>query len=89
MSGSFEKQLAKDEKAGNYPYIRPKDAATLLILDRDDRGSVKLLMGRRHMRHAFMPGKFVFPGGRVDVSDSRVTDVLPIIRTSRRSLRRT
>ncbi|TYC66090.1 NUDIX hydrolase [Stappia sp. BW2] len=77
MSGSFEKQLAKDEKAGNYPYIRPKDAATLLILDRDGQGPVKLLMGRRHMRHAFMPGKFVFPGGRVDVSDSRITDVLP------------
>ena len=44
MSGSFEKQLAKDEKAGDYPYIRPKDAATLLILDRDSGGTVRLLM---------------------------------------------
>ncbi|MEM9630079.1 MAG: NUDIX hydrolase [Pseudomonadota bacterium] len=77
MSGSFEKQLAKDEKAGNYPYIRPKDAATLLILDRDARGTIKLLMGRRHMRHTFMPGKFVFPGGRVDPADSRISHVLP------------
>lgn len=77
MSGSFEKQLARDEKAGDYPYIRPKDAATLLILDRDPTGNVRLLMGRRHRRHTFMPGKFVFPGGRVDPSDSRIANVLP------------
>lgn len=77
MTGSFERQLAKDEKAGDYPYIRPKDAATLLILDRGKDGNVKLLMGRRHMRHTFMPGKFVFPGGRVDPGDSRISNVLP------------
>ena len=77
MTGTFEKQLAKDEKAGDYPYIRPKDAATLLILDRDAKGAVRLLMGRRHMRHTFMPGKFVFPGGRVDPADSRISGVLP------------
>jgi 8-oxo-dGTP pyrophosphatase MutT (NUDIX family) len=77
MTGSFEKQLAKDEQAGDHPYIRPKDAATLLILDRENDGTVRLLMGRRHMRHAFMPGKFVFPGGRVDPTDSRISNVLP------------
>ncbi|MEP3047567.1 MAG: NUDIX hydrolase [Roseibium sp.] len=77
MTGSIEKQFAKDERAGNFPYIRPKDAATLLILDRTPSGKVCLLMGRRHMRHTFMPGKFVFPGGRVDPADSRITNVLP------------
>jgi len=77
MTGTFEKQLAKDERAGDYPYIRPKDAATLLILDRSSSGHVRLLMGRRHMRHTFMPGKFVFPGGRVDPADSRIANVLP------------
>jgi len=51
--------------------LRPRDAGTLILLDR--RGKEFLvLMGRRHMRHAFMPGKFVFPGGRTDPSDSRV-----------------
>ncbi|RJG45393.1 NUDIX hydrolase [Mesorhizobium sp. DCY119] len=56
---------------------RPRDAATLMLLDRkgDD---VFVLMGRRHASHAFMPGKFVFPGGRTDPADSRipVTDSL-------------
>ncbi len=77
MTDSFVKQLSKDERAGNYPYIRPKDAATLLILDHSGKGPVRLLMGRRHMRHTFMPGKFVFPGGRVDAADSRISNVFP------------
>lgn len=77
MSVSMHNRLAKDEQAGDFPYIRPKDAATLLILDRDRQGTVRLLMGRRHQRHTFMPGKFVFPGGRVDPSDSRIANVLP------------
>ena len=51
--------------------LRPRDAATLILLDRA-KGDVRVLMGRRHMRHAFMPGKFVFPGGRTDPADSRV-----------------
>ncbi|MEO5757012.1 MAG: NUDIX hydrolase [Mesorhizobium sp.] len=54
--------------------IRPRDAATLILLDRkgDD---VLVLMGRRHAGHAFMPGKFVFPGGRTDPADSRIPTV--------------
>jgi 8-oxo-dGTP pyrophosphatase MutT (NUDIX family) len=50
---------------------RPRDAATLILLDRRDK-DVLVLMGRRSARHAFMPGKFVFPGGRTDPADSRV-----------------
>lgn len=51
--------------------LRPRDAATLILLDRKD-GDVVVLMGKRHMKHAFMPGKFVFPGGRTDPADSRI-----------------
>lgn len=51
--------------------LRPRDAATLILLDRKG-GDFRVLMGRRHMRLAFMPGKFVFPGGRTDPADSRV-----------------
>ena len=56
---------------------RPRDAATLILLDRNG-GTVSVLMGRRHMRHAFMPGKFVFPGGRTDPADSRVPAASPL-----------
>ncbi|WP_300467075.1 NUDIX domain-containing protein [Breoghania sp.] len=57
----------------DYDNVRPSDAATLLILDRKAGGEPQVLMGRRHTRHKFMPGKFVFPGGRVDPLDSRVS----------------
>ena len=60
----------KDFALGSGPK-RPRDAATLILLDRSG-GEFRVLMGRRHMRHAFMPGKFVFPGGRTDPADSRV-----------------
>ena len=48
--------------------LRPRDAATLIIVDRSN-GEAKVLMGRRHPRHKFMPGKYVFPGGRVEPED--------------------
>jgi 8-oxo-dGTP pyrophosphatase MutT (NUDIX family) len=53
------------------PALRPRDSATLILLERR-RDDVLVLMGRRHARHVFMPGKFVFPGGRTDPADSRV-----------------
>jgi 8-oxo-dGTP pyrophosphatase MutT (NUDIX family) len=50
---------------------RPKDAATLILIDR--AGPVpKVLLGKRHRGHAFMPSKFVFPGGRVEPPDRHV-----------------
>ena len=52
----------------SYPNTRPRDAATLILLNRS--GTVpKVLMGRRHEGHVFLPGKYVFPGGRVDPAD--------------------
>src|SRR5690242_12779091 len=51
--------------------LRPRDAGTLILIDRSG-GQFRVLMGRRHMRHVFMPGKYVFPGGRTDPSDSRI-----------------
>jgi len=49
----------------------PKDAATLLILDRTASG-VSVLMGKRRDDLAFNPGAYVFPGGRVDADDGLV-----------------
>ncbi|MCW2307273.1 NUDIX hydrolase [Rhodobium gokarnense] len=65
-------RLTNTERNQTHANRRPKDAATLLILDRTAGGPVRVLMGRRHERHVFLPGKFVFPGGRVDPGDSRV-----------------
>ncbi|MGH6819459.1 MAG: NUDIX hydrolase [Methylocella sp.] len=50
---------------------RPRDAATLILVRRD-ANVPRILMGQRHGSHAFMPNKFVFPGGRLDAADSRV-----------------
>lgn len=55
----------------NHPYRRPKDAATLIVLDREGKRT-RVLMGQRHHNAIFMPGLYVFPGGRVDPGDSRV-----------------
>jgi 8-oxo-dGTP pyrophosphatase MutT (NUDIX family) len=61
----------EEKEADHHPYYRPKDAATLILVDRS--GPVpKVLVGKRHDKVVFMPGKFVFPGGRVDKADNRV-----------------
>jgi 8-oxo-dGTP pyrophosphatase MutT (NUDIX family) len=52
--------------------LRPRDAATLIIVERG-RGKIRVLMGKRHAGHKFMPGKFVFPGGAVEPGDRRMT----------------
>src|SRR5690349_23019151 len=50
--------------------LRPKDAATLILVRRDGP-EPRILMGQRSRGHVFMPDKWVFPGGRVDVADAR------------------
>lgn len=52
--------------------MRPKDAASLILVRRAGNGP-RVLMGRRAPRHAFMPDVFVFPGGAVDRGDGYVT----------------
>jgi 8-oxo-dGTP pyrophosphatase MutT (NUDIX family) len=53
--------------------LRPRDAATLILVERPERGAARVLMGKRHAGARFMPGKFVFPGGRVEPEDRRMT----------------
>ena len=64
-------RLTEVERDRSHPTIRPRDAATLILLDRSGPAP-KVLMGRRHEGHKFMPGKFVFPGGRVEPYDGRM-----------------
>src|SRR5262249_22864511 len=70
-------KVHEEKEADHHPYFRPNDAATLILVDRS--GSIpKVLVGKRHDNVVFMPGKFVFPGGRVDKADYRVPVAAPI-----------
>ena len=48
--------------------VRPRDAASLIVLRRGRRG-LACLMGRRREDTRFLPGCFVFPGGAVESAD--------------------
>ncbi len=69
---SITDRLTSTERDRRSPNVRPKDAATLIIIDRSGKDP-KILMGRRHPGHKFMPGKFVFPGGRIEAGDRAMT----------------
>jgi 8-oxo-dGTP pyrophosphatase MutT (NUDIX family) len=47
----------------------PRPAATIVLLREGADGAEALLM-RRHRQSGFVPGAWVFPGGRVDAADS-------------------
>jgi 8-oxo-dGTP pyrophosphatase MutT (NUDIX family) len=71
--------VKEEKEADHHPYFRPKDAATLILVDRS-AAIPKVLVGKRHDKVVFMPGKFVFPGGRVDKADNRVPVAAPMAR---------
>ncbi len=50
---------------------RPRLASTLIIVDRA-RKQPRVLMGRRSPSDRFMPGKYCFPGGRLDPDDRQM-----------------
>lgn len=64
----YERHMNAVERDLTHPYVRPKDAATLILVDRSG-STPKVLLGKRHASHKFMPGRYVFPGGRVDAVD--------------------
>jgi 8-oxo-dGTP pyrophosphatase MutT (NUDIX family) len=71
---AFAERLTAPERERRWPNLRPRDAATLIVIDRR-RPEPKVLMGRRHQALTFMPGKFVFPGGRIEAGDRRMPAV--------------
>jgi len=70
-------RLTETDDGHAFPPMRPRDAATMIIIDRATP-SPQVLLGRRHHGHKFMPGKFVFPGGRVEPIDRRMPSATAI-----------
>ncbi len=52
------------------PAVRPRDAASLILL-RGAGATLEVLVGRRPLAARFMPGVYVFPGGAIDPPDRR------------------
>lgn len=61
-------RMTAAERDRSFDNVRPRDASTLIIVDRSG-ATPKVLLGKRHHAHKFMPGKFVFPGGRMEAND--------------------
>ncbi len=54
-----------------------RDAATVILVRRDG-DAPRVLMGLRGRNAAFMPSKFVFPGGAIDPQDREVAPARPL-----------
>lgn len=63
-----------------------RDAASVVAL-RESGGGSSVLMGRRGAAAAFMPNKFVFPGGALDADDRAVPLAGPLAAPCERRLR--
>ncbi len=70
-------RLTRTIRDQTFPNLKPRDSATLILIDRA-HAVPKVLLGRRHLRHRFMPGKFVFPGGRIEPTDRQMTTFAPL-----------
>ena len=49
--------------------VAPKPAATVVLM-RDHDGELQVLLLKRHRASGFVPGAYVFPGGRIDEADA-------------------
>jgi 8-oxo-dGTP pyrophosphatase MutT (NUDIX family) len=70
-------RLTRTKRDQTHPNLRPRDAATLILVDRSG-ATPKVLLGRRHEGLKFMAGKFVFPGGRVEPADRLMPAASPL-----------
>ncbi len=55
-----------------------RDAATVVLVRTDGAEGPRVLMGQRGAGAAFMPSKYVFPGGAVDAADAAVPLARPL-----------
>jgi len=74
LAQAWAERMTKSERDTSFPDSEPRDAATLMLIDRSG-SKPKVLLGRRHAAHKFMPGKFVFPGGRIEPLDAEMSAI--------------
>ncbi len=67
--------MTEAKRKSKPPPIR--DAATL-ILYRKGRNALEVLMGERAAGQVFMPNRYVFPGGKLDLNDYRIRPAAPL-----------
>lgn len=69
--------------------VKPRAAASMVLIDGSGL-EPKVLLGRRHSALAFLPGKYVFPGGRLETDDRLMSaaGVLPEMSLAKLALRR-
>jgi 8-oxo-dGTP pyrophosphatase MutT (NUDIX family) len=79
---SFPQKPVTDKPAARK---KPKDAASLLLIDRSQT-QPRILMGRRNANLAFMPGKYVFPGGRTDLQDGSIRAASELLESDQNKL---
>jgi 8-oxo-dGTP pyrophosphatase MutT (NUDIX family) len=68
MNGLTMNDAETASAATRDPVVRPRDAASLILLRGKGR-DLEVLAGRRPMHVKFMPGVHVFPGGAIDPPD--------------------
>src|ERR1700691_3242071 len=78
VAGDRAERLTRTIRDQTFPNLKPRDSATLILIDRAETVP-KVLLGRRHERHRFMPGKFVFPGGRIEPTDRLMETAAPLV----------
>src|SRR5262249_52822882 len=61
-------RLTRSMRDQSFPTLKPRDSATLILVDRSG-GVPKVLLGRRPQRPVFLRENFVFPGGRIEPAD--------------------
>lgn len=76
-AGDRTERLTRAARDRTFANLRPRDSATLILIDRSE-SAPKVLLGRRHERHKFLPGKFVFPGGGVEITDRLMPIAAPL-----------
>jgi hypothetical protein len=74
--------IREEKEADHHPYFRPKDAATLILVDRS-AAVPKVLVGKRHDKVVFMPENSYFPAA----GSTRQTTAFPLSHRFRRRLK--